>query len=94
VKPNFTWKKRPRRGLSNEHILAGLRRIYAANGYITGSLISVDLDLPHSGYIRVRFGSLLKAYEAAGLTTTRSQVMIDAIERAKKARPERACAMV
>lgn len=87
VKPNFTWKKRPRRGLSNEHILAGLRRIHAANGYITGSLISMDLDLPHSGYIRVRFGSLLKAYDAAGLTTTRSQVMIDARARAKVDRP-------
>lgn len=68
-------------------ILAGLRRIHRENGYITGSLINADLDLPHSGHIRIRFGTLLKAYEAAGLTTTRSQVMIDARARAKVDRP-------
>ncbi len=47
-------------------MLEGLRRLYARNGFINSIEIEDDPDLPAVHTLRVRFGSLLKAYRAAG----------------------------
>lgn len=52
---------------SNKAILAGLRRLYTVNGYITNRLITNCSYLPSGNYIRNHLGSLSKALKDAGL---------------------------
>ncbi|MBR0717867.1 recombinase family protein [Bradyrhizobium liaoningense] len=52
---------------SKRAILAGLRKLYAANGYITNRLITKCSYLPSNNYVRRHLGSLPKAMSEAGL---------------------------
>jgi DNA invertase Pin-like site-specific DNA recombinase len=51
---------------SKKAVLAGLRKLYAANGYITNRLINRCTYLPSSNYIRNHLGSLPNALREAG----------------------------
>ena len=57
--------------LSNEELLGGLRRLLAANGYLSGLLIDEAEAGPSSSAYRSRFGSLLRAYELVGYDSGR-----------------------
>lgn len=52
---------------SKKVVLAGLRKLYAANGYITNRLITKCAYLPSNNYIRRHFGSVPKAMREGGL---------------------------
>ena len=64
---------RPRKP-SDETLLGGLRRLFARDGYVCGRTIDADPDLPGAETYQLRFGSLLKAYERAGLPHDRLTV--------------------
>jgi hypothetical protein len=52
---------------SKEDVLKGLRRLYAAKGYISTKLINDYAGLPSDAFIRNRFGTVPKAMRQAGL---------------------------
>lgn len=62
------------RRTSEAYLVAGLQRLLATHGYISGSLITEDPDLPSTRVFIDRFGSLLKSYAAAGWTPSRSEI--------------------
>jgi DNA invertase Pin-like site-specific DNA recombinase len=67
---------------SAESLLADLRRLFDRHGYVSGNLIIQSA--PEVARIEVyyrRFGSLLRAYELAGLPHDRSELMRLALER-------------
>lgn len=51
---------------SDEQILEGLRRLYAAQGQLTGDVILSDRSLPSPSAIARRFGGLSNAYALVG----------------------------
>jgi len=81
-KPGYTWR-RPRRYYSDEELIGGLRRLREAHGYLSSALINRDPDMASTNYYKKRFGSVLKAYEAAGLTATRAQLISQARARTR-----------
>jgi DNA invertase Pin-like site-specific DNA recombinase len=52
---------------SKKAVLAGLRKLYAAKGYVSTQLINKYTGLPSDAYIRNRIGSLPEAMREAGL---------------------------
>ncbi|QOG20572.1 recombinase family protein [Bradyrhizobium sp. SEMIA] len=52
---------------SRKEIMAGLRKLHAAHGYITNRLINKCIFLPSDNYIRRHLGSLPRALKEAGL---------------------------
>jgi hypothetical protein len=72
--------------LSDEALFEDLRAIYARHGEVNSSLIDLEARRSCNLY-RVRFGSLLVAYELAGIQPTQQQVAISAMMlRAAQAR--------
>jgi DNA invertase Pin-like site-specific DNA recombinase len=57
---------RPRRP-SDETMLEGLKRLFAQDGYVCARTIDTDPGLPAASRYQFRFGSLLNAYQRAGL---------------------------
>ncbi|MCC8978661.1 recombinase family protein [Bradyrhizobium acaciae] len=71
---------------SKKEILAGLRKLHAARGYITNRLINKSDCLPSNNYIRRHLGSLANALGEAGLPVIpHSEVQKHSWERRKKA---------
>ena len=56
----------PKRGLSEDEMLAGLARLFMREGDLAPRLINADAGLPSAEHYRVRFGSLAHAYAAIG----------------------------
>jgi len=80
----------PQRRWTKKYLIAQLRRLRARHGYLSGTLIDADPDLPSASHITVRFGSLLGAYRAAGWHTDRREISIlRAARRRAKAKPAR-----
>ncbi|WP_439407425.1 recombinase family protein [Bradyrhizobium sp. DASA03076] len=48
-------------------LFAGLKKIHAANGFVSNRLIDTCADLPSSAFVRRRFGTLSEAIRRAGL---------------------------
>ncbi|HEY4276322.1 MAG TPA: recombinase family protein [Rhizomicrobium sp.] len=67
-------KKGVRRHWSKKDLIAGLKRLRARYGYLSAVLIEAAPYLPSSSYVNRRFGTLLKAYKAAGWNTNRSEI--------------------
>lgn len=86
-KPNFTWRKR-RRFYSDEELLDGLRRLKEEHGHVSSALINRDPALASTNYYAARFGSVLKAYAAAGFPTTRAELIAQARARTRAIFPE------
>jgi DNA invertase Pin-like site-specific DNA recombinase len=63
-----------RNGLTNDEMLALLRRAYARHGYLSSSVIAADETLPHFATYQYRFGTLTRAYELAGLPPNVSEI--------------------
>jgi hypothetical protein len=61
------WPSRKRRReYSDDELLEGIRRLHAAYGYVTISLIYADPALPMCRVFVKRFGSISAAYTLAG----------------------------
>lgn len=56
------------RGLSDEEMLDGLRRLLRKRGYLTQAIIGADKSLPGITAYFYRFGSLTRAYELIGFS--------------------------
>jgi DNA invertase Pin-like site-specific DNA recombinase len=59
---------------SDEDLIGCLRRLNEANGYVTAEVIKADAGSPGVMVFIQRFGSLLAAYERAGLPCTRTEI--------------------
>lgn len=64
-----------------DHLLAVLRDLYARHGYVSARLFKADLKLPPLRAYARTFGSLLKAYEAAGLPSDLHTVLVAGARR-------------
>lgn len=76
------WHWRARNARREEDVLAGLQRLHALHGYLTGDLIAANPDLPSLNYLRLHFGSLKAAYERIGIHMTRGELNSAAAHRA------------
>jgi hypothetical protein len=59
------------RRISDQEMLARLRTLYQARGYLSGLVIDEADGLPSSSTYTTRFGSLARAYELVGFTPDR-----------------------
>jgi DNA invertase Pin-like site-specific DNA recombinase len=72
---------------SDDELIECLRRIHAAFGYVSADLIRLDEASPTPMLFVRRFGSLLLAYERAGLPCTRREIWGRASRVRWQARP-------
>lgn len=63
--------------LSDEEMLAGLRRLFDRQGYLSGLIVDEAEGLPSSSVYRARFGTLLRAYELIGFTPARDYQYVE-----------------
>lgn len=79
-------KLRPRRKLpitrnadgspfTDDQLIAGLKALLAKHGYLSERLIAEQDDLPTASFYRLRFGSLLETYAAAGYVAERGALL-------------------
>jgi DNA invertase Pin-like site-specific DNA recombinase len=73
-----------KKSLRDPEMLAGLRRILEREGYISIDLIDQEPDLPLSSAYILRWGSLIKAYSAAGWQVSQSDLARGAMLRRRK----------
>ena len=76
------------RHLSNDELLAALRRLLQENGYLSGLLIDESVVGASSGAYQARFGSLLRAYQLIGFTPLRDYRYIEINRRLRRLHPE------
>lgn len=77
------------RKYSNEELLDGFRRLRAAHGHLTLSLINADSALPIYRVFKKRFGSMAAAYTLAGFPGLESELKLSALARIRPSGPER-----
>ena len=65
------------RRFSDGELLEGLRRVFEAQGSLSGLIIDETDDLPSSSVYRHRFGSLVQAYRLVGYTPRRDYRYIE-----------------
>jgi DNA invertase Pin-like site-specific DNA recombinase len=65
----------------DQKMLEGIRTLYDAHGYITMRLINAEPTLPNSSCYLKHFGSMLHAYELAGVPHHRSEIQRRAYQR-------------
>ena len=75
------------RRLTDEEMLAKLRNLATQHLTLSGHLIDAAEGMPLSATYRSRFGSLLKAYQLAGYTPTRSFDYVEVNRRIRAAVP-------
>ncbi len=76
------------RRLSDDELLDGLRRLFEAQGYLSGLIIDETIDRPSSSAYRHRFGSLLRAYRLVGYTPRRDYRYIEINRALRRLHPE------
>jgi hypothetical protein len=76
------------RRLSDGELLDGLRRLYEAQGYLSGLIIDETDDLPSSSAYRYRFGTLLRAYRLVGYRPSRDYRYIEINRALRRLHPE------
>ena len=64
------FRERSRR-FSNEEMLGSLKELYESKGVLSGVIIDEFDHMPSSSAYRLRFGSLIRAYELIGFTPDR-----------------------
>lgn len=64
--PNFKRNANGER-ITNDDLLADLRRIYAKHGRITMAIINADADAQNTTFYQLRFGGMMNAFRLAGL---------------------------
>jgi DNA invertase Pin-like site-specific DNA recombinase len=76
------------RRLSDDELLEGLRRLFEAQGYLSGLIIDETDDLPSSSAYRHRFGTLLRAYRLVGYRPRRDYRYIEINRALRRLHPE------
>ncbi len=85
-------KARPRRKIpiirnddgspfTDAQLVVGLRALLSRHGFLSEQLIAEQPDLPTASFYRLRFGSLLEAYAAAGYTAERGALLKETFAR-------------
>lgn len=74
--------------LSDDELLDGLRRLFEAQGQLSGLIIDETDHLPSSSAYRHRFGSLLRAYRLVGYTPRRDYRYIEINRALRRLHPE------
>lgn len=74
--------------LSDDEMLASLRRILDRNGQLSGLIIDEAEGCPSSSCFRTRFGSLLRAYALVGFTPDHDYSFIEINRRLRRMHPE------
>ncbi len=74
--------------LTDDEMLAGLRDIFQAQGYLSGLIIDEAEELPSSGSYRTRFGSLLRAYQLVGFRPDRDYRYVEINRRLRELHPD------
>lgn len=74
--------------LSDDELLDGLRRLFEAQGFLSGLIIDETDHLPSSSAYRHRFGSLLRAYRLVGYTPRRDYRYIEINRALRRLHPE------
>jgi DNA invertase Pin-like site-specific DNA recombinase len=75
------------RRYTDEDLLDRLKKLFQANGFLTGSLIDESDTLPSTTAYRTRFGNLLRAYELVGFTPDRDMEYLEINRRLRGAQP-------
>lgn len=74
--------------LSDDELLDGLRRLFEAQGLLSGLIIDETDHLPSSSAYRHRFGSLLRAYRLVGYMPRRDYRYIEINRALRRLHPE------
>lgn len=74
--------------LSDDEMLAGLKEVLEAQGFLSGLIIDETDALPSSGAYRTRFGSLLRAYRLVGFNPDRDYRYVEINRRLRDLHPE------
>ena len=74
--------------VSNEDILARLRNLLSAKGFLSGFLIDEASGIPSSRAVAARFGSLLRAYTLVGWTPGRDYRYLEINRQIRKQHTE------
>ncbi len=74
--------------LTDDEMLAGLRDIFQAQGYLSGLIIDEADALPSSGSYSTRFGSLLRAYQLVGFKPDRDYRYVEINRRLRDLHPD------
>jgi DNA invertase Pin-like site-specific DNA recombinase len=74
--------------LSDEEMLDGLKGLLQAQGYLSGLIIDEAEGLPASAAYRVRFGTLLRAYQLVGFTPDRDYRYVEINRLLRQMHPE------
>ncbi|MER9159071.1 recombinase family protein [Mesorhizobium sp. M0778] len=82
------YRRWSQRQYSDGELLDGFRRLRAAHGYLTRSLINADSDLPIYRVFKKRFGSMAAAYTLAGFPGMESELELSAVARIRPSGPE------
>lgn len=67
--------------VSNDEILAALKKVLARHGALSSSIIEASPECPKASFYHHRFGSLLKAYELIGYQPPKNWQFITSRER-------------
>ncbi len=73
--------------LSDQEMLDGLKRLLQAQGYLSGLIIDEAEGLPSSVAFRVRFGTLLRAYQLVGFTPDRDYRYVEINRQLRQMHP-------
>jgi hypothetical protein len=76
------------RRLSDEELLAHLKRLYEQCGYLSGLIINQAEDMPKAATYAQRFGSLHRAYELVGFHNSRNNDFVEVNKRLRQLHPE------
>src|SRR3546814_9414624 len=74
--------------LSDDDLLDGLRRLFEAQGHLSGLIIDETDGLPSSSAYRHRFGTLLRAYRLVGYRPSRDYRYIEINRTLRRLHPE------
>src|SRR3546814_5984078 len=74
--------------LSDDDLLDGLRRLFEAQGHLSGLIIDETDGLPSRSAYRHRFGTLLRAYRLVGYRPSRDYRYIEINRTLRRLHPE------
>ncbi|MEI9413048.1 recombinase family protein [Mesorhizobium salmacidum] len=75
-------------GVTNEEMLAALKKVLAREGALSSSIINAAADCPAASQYHYRFGSVLKAYELVGYQPPKNWQFITSKERLASVRAQ------
>jgi hypothetical protein len=85
----LTGPRTSRKTYSAEELIQCLRSLHARDGYVCVKSLRADPCSPHDEAFRRMFGSLYTAYELAGLTSNRREVLRAGMRRRREAMSRR-----